>query len=106
MKANFIKIKNKPRILQKYIRETDSLSSLKKQEKTRNSSIVNVDIETQTEWSWLQDLELIQKCRLQSFKERKTSNSIGNTCESHLRKKMKNELFKYVFVFFLLIKII
>ena len=53
---------SKPRIFQKYIRESNPFFSPKK-EKTRDAAAETIHIETQTEWSWLQDLLYIEGLR-------------------------------------------
>ena len=58
----------KPRIFQKLIRENSfgSINYIKKQpneEKTLGSDSLCASVETQTEWSYLQDIELISNLR-------------------------------------------
>ncbi len=63
-----VRTNNKPRIFQKLIRENSfgSINFIKKQpneEKTLGSNSVRTSVETQTEWSYLEDVELITNLR-------------------------------------------
>ena len=56
-----LKNNQKPRILQKFKRES---STPNRQSTTRiSSSTRGIHIETQTEWSWIQDMALMDRIR-------------------------------------------
>ncbi len=54
-------IRSKPRIFHKIVRES-SFGAIKNEEK-RLGAIQTVSIETQTEWSWTEDIELVCSLR-------------------------------------------
>lgn len=53
---------SKPRIFQKFMRES-SFGAIKSEEKRLGSSVQTCSIETQTEWSWTEDIELVCNLR-------------------------------------------
>ena len=61
---NSLRSPTRPGILQ--VARTDPNAQIKKLGSAKTSSsnfLINVDIETQTEWSWLQDMQLIQRIK-------------------------------------------